>query len=33
TDVVPGLEVIGPVPPFDERMRAIHERAAARRRA
>lgn len=27
TDVVPGLEVVGPVPPFDERMRAIHERA------
>lgn len=30
TDVVPGLEVTGPVPPFDERMRAIHERAARR---
>lgn len=30
TDVVPGLEAVGPVPPFDERMRAIHERAARR---
>ncbi|SDU65073.1 nucleoside deaminase [Jiangella alkaliphila] len=31
TAVVPGLEVVGPVPPFDQRMRAIHERAAGRR--
>ncbi len=31
TDVVPGLEVVGPVAPFDQRMRAIHERAAGRR--
>lgn len=31
TDVVPGLEVVGPVSPFDQRMRAIHERAAGRR--
>ncbi|MBB5791572.1 nucleoside deaminase [Jiangella mangrovi] len=30
TAVVPGLEVAGPVSPFDERMRAIHERAARR---
>jgi tRNA(Arg) A34 adenosine deaminase TadA len=30
TDVVPGLEVTGPVSPFDQRMRAIHERAARR---
>jgi tRNA(Arg) A34 adenosine deaminase TadA len=30
TDVVPGLEVSGPVPPYDQRMRAIHERAARR---
>ncbi|WP_116950448.1 nucleoside deaminase [Jiangella endophytica] len=30
TDVVTGIEVVGPVPPFDERMRAVHERAARR---
>ncbi|GAA0253449.1 nucleoside deaminase [Cryptosporangium japonicum] len=24
TDVAPGVEVVGPVPPFDERMREIH---------
>lgn len=30
TDVVPGLDVTGPVPPYDQRMRAIHERAARR---
>ena len=27
TDVVPGLEVVGPVAPYDERMRAVHQRA------
>jgi Cytosine/adenosine deaminases len=31
TDVAPGIEVVAPVPAFAERMRAIHERAAARR--
>ncbi|TDD67089.1 nucleoside deaminase [Jiangella aurantiaca] len=30
-DVVPGLEVVGPVPPYDRRMRAIHERAVRSR--
>ncbi|RIQ11796.1 nucleoside deaminase [Jiangella rhizosphaerae] len=30
TDVVPGLEVVGPVAPYDERMRAVHQRAARR---
>ena len=29
-DVVPGIEVIGPVAPFDQRMRAVHERAVRR---
>ncbi|MFI5952242.1 nucleoside deaminase [Cryptosporangium sp. NPDC051539] len=28
TDVAPGTPVTGPVPPFDERMRAIHHRAS-----
>jgi tRNA(Arg) A34 adenosine deaminase TadA len=28
--VVPGLRVTGPVAPFDEQMRALHERAAKR---
>ncbi|MBL7258763.1 nucleoside deaminase [Paractinoplanes lichenicola] len=28
TDVVPGLPVTGPVPPFDDEMRALHEQAA-----
>ena len=30
TEVAPGIEVVGPVAPYDEEMRAIHERAAAR---
>ena len=30
TDVAPGIEVVGPVPPYDEEMRALHERAARR---
>jgi tRNA(Arg) A34 adenosine deaminase TadA len=29
-DVVPGVEVIAPVPPFDDRMREVHERSLAR---
>ena len=33
TEVAPGLQVVGPVSPYDEEMRAIHERAAARRGA
>ena len=28
TAVVPGLTVVGPVAPFDEQMRALHEQAA-----
>ncbi|MEZ0579348.1 nucleoside deaminase [Nocardioides sp. MH1] len=28
--VAPGIEVVGPVPPLDETMRALHERASAR---
>jgi tRNA(Arg) A34 adenosine deaminase TadA len=31
TAVAPGVPVTGPVPPFDEEMRAVHELAAARR--
>lgn len=31
-DVAPGVPVVAPVAPFDERMRVIHERAAQRRR-
>ena len=31
--VAPGIAVVGPVPPFDEAMRAIHERAASRQAA
>lgn len=30
-DVVPGIEVVGPVPPYDQRMRTVHERAARNR--
>jgi tRNA(Arg) A34 adenosine deaminase TadA len=30
TAVVPGLTVVGPVSPFDEQMRALHEQAAKR---
>ncbi|SFB79955.1 tRNA(Arg) A34 adenosine deaminase TadA [Nocardioides terrae] len=30
TDVAPGLEVVGPVAPYDEEMRAVHERALDR---
>jgi tRNA(Arg) A34 adenosine deaminase TadA len=30
TEVAPGIEVVGPVAPYDEEMRAVHERAAAR---
>ena len=30
TALVPGLSVTGPVVPFDEQMRALHERAATR---
>lgn len=26
TDVVPGIEVVGPVAPYDERVHALHER-------
>lgn len=32
TDVVPGARVTAPVPPFDEQMRAIHDRARNRGR-
>lgn len=28
--VAPGVPVVGPVPPYDEAMRQVHERAAAR---
>lgn len=31
TDVVPGIEVTGPVAPYDERVRGLHERAALNR--
>jgi tRNA(Arg) A34 adenosine deaminase TadA len=31
-EVAPGVEVVGPVAPYDEEMRAVHERAAAARR-
>jgi tRNA(Arg) A34 adenosine deaminase TadA len=30
TEVAPGLEVVGPVSPYDEEMRAVHERARHR---
>ncbi|MFG1922765.1 nucleoside deaminase [Cryptosporangium sp. NPDC048952] len=30
TDIAPGIEVVGPVPPFDDRMRSIHQAAAGR---
>jgi tRNA(Arg) A34 adenosine deaminase TadA len=30
SEIAPGIEVVGPVPPYDEEMRAIHERAATR---
>jgi hypothetical protein len=30
TDVAPGIEVVGPVAPYDEEMRTVHERAARR---
>jgi tRNA(Arg) A34 adenosine deaminase TadA len=30
-DVAPGVRTSGPVPPYDERMRLLHEQAAARR--
>jgi tRNA(Arg) A34 adenosine deaminase TadA len=30
TEVAPGVEVVGPVPPYDEEMRAVHERALSR---
>jgi tRNA(Arg) A34 adenosine deaminase TadA len=29
-DVAPGIEAVGPVPPYDEEMRAVHERAVRR---
>jgi tRNA(Arg) A34 adenosine deaminase TadA len=32
TEVAPGVEVVGPVAPYDEEIRAIHERATAARR-
>ncbi|WP_035855527.1 nucleoside deaminase [Cryptosporangium arvum] len=32
TDVAPGVETVGPVAPFDERMRAIHEAGLAQSR-
>ena len=31
TDVAPGVRVHGPVPPYDDRIRALHERGAATR--
>lgn len=31
TEVAPGIEVLGPIAPYDEGMRAIHQRAADRR--
>ncbi|TQS40675.1 nucleoside deaminase [Cryptosporangium phraense] len=31
TDVAPGIPVVGPVPPFDDRMRAIHRSALPER--
>jgi len=30
TDVAPGIDVVGPVPPYDQEMRAIHERTLLR---
>ncbi|MDH2415087.1 nucleoside deaminase [Nocardioides sp. CER19] len=33
TDVAPGIEVIGPVSPYDEEMHALHEQALQRRTA